>query len=207
MIAKNYIEFRFRLFWDTLYFRKPYCSCSEKRIEFCKIWLIMSYVMQILEILTRLVYFSLSFPLTVWSKCGVDDSKLRRSVMLSLEHHFECANQHSPQLNNHRDTGKHRVIIFNPGQGRRQGVCWGGGGGGTPTKKKYRKSWGGGFAPLSPPPWRRHWPWTIMRVGWKVHRLTKKELCHINEAWHALNLSFPDTNCIVFFPDRPALGK
>ena len=37
------------------------------------------------------------------------------------------------------------------------------------------------------------------RVGWKVHRLTKKELCHSTETWHALNSTFPDTKCIVFF--------
>ena len=39
------------------------------------------------------------------------------------------------------------------------------------------------------------------RVGWKVHRLTKKELCHSNETWHALNSTFPDTdtNSIVSF--------
>ena len=30
-----------------------------------------------------------------------------------------------------------------------------------------------------------------------VYRLTKKELCHSNEIWHALNSTFPDTNCIV----------
>ena len=38
-----------------------------------------------------------------------------------------------------------------------------------------------------------------MRVGWKVHRLTEKELCHSKEIWHALNSIFPDTNCIVSF--------
>ena len=37
------------------------------------------------------------------------------------------------------------------------------------------------------------------RVGWKVHRLMKKELCHSNETWDALNWTFPDTNCIVSF--------
>ena len=37
------------------------------------------------------------------------------------------------------------------------------------------------------------------RVGWKVHRLTTKELCHSNETWHGLNSPFPDTNCIVSF--------
>ena len=31
---------------------------------------------------------------------------------------------------------------------------------------------------------------------WKVHRLTKKKLCHNNETWHALNSIFPDANCI-----------
>ena len=38
-----------------------------------------------------------------------------------------------------------------------------------------------------------------MRVGWKVHRLTTKELCHSNETLHALNSTFSDTNCIVSF--------
>ena len=28
------------------------------------------------------------------------------------------------------------------------------------------------------------------RVGWKVHRLTMKELCHSNETWHALHSTF-----------------
>ena len=41
-----------------------------------------------------------------------------------------------------------------------------------------------------------------MRVGWKVHRLTKKE-CHSNETWHALNSTFPDTNCIACFQINP----
>ena len=41
------------------------------------------------------------------------------------------------------------------------------------------------------------------RVGWKAHRLTKKELCHSNETWHALNSTFPDTNCIVSFQINP----
>ena len=40
------------------------------------------------------------------------------------------------------------------------------------------------------------------RVGWYIHRLTKKELCHSNETWHALNSAFPDTNSIVFFQIR-----
>ena len=39
----------------------------------------------------------------------------------------------------------------------------------------------------------------ITRVGWKVHRLTEKELCHINETRHALNSTFRDTNCIASF--------
>ena len=42
-----------------------------------------------------------------------------------------------------------------------------------------------------------------MRVGWKVRRLTKKELCLSNETWHALNSTFPDTKCIVSFPINP----
>ena len=42
-----------------------------------------------------------------------------------------------------------------------------------------------------------------MRMAWKVHRLTKKELCHSNETWHALNSTFPDTNCIVSFQINP----
>ena len=33
--------------------------------------------------------------------------------------------------------------------------------------------------------------------------LTKKELCHSNETWHALNSTFPDTNCIVSFQINP----
>ena len=40
-------------------------------------------------------------------------------------------------------------------------------------------------------------------VGWKVHRLTKKEFCHSNETWQALNSTFPDTNCIVSFQINP----
>ena len=43
----------------------------------------------------------------------------------------------------------------------------------------------------------------LTRVGWKVHRLTKKELCHCNETWHALNSTFSDTNCIVSFQTNP----
>ena len=39
--------------------------------------------------------------------------------------------------------------------------------------------------------------WYCTSIGWKIHRLTKKELCHSNETWHALNSTFPDTNCIV----------
>ena len=42
-----------------------------------------------------------------------------------------------------------------------------------------------------------------MRVSWKVHRLTKKELRHSNETWHALNSTFSDTNCIVPFQMNP----
>ena len=42
-----------------------------------------------------------------------------------------------------------------------------------------------------------------MRVGCKVHSLTKKELCHSTETWHALNSTFHDANCIVFFPINP----
>ena len=45
--------------------------------------------------------------------------------------------------------------------------------------------------------------WCIMRVGWKVHRLTKKKLCHSNETWHALNSTFPAINCIVSFQINP----
>ena len=41
------------------------------------------------------------------------------------------------------------------------------------------------------------------RVDWKVLRLTKKELCHSNETGHALNSTYPDTNCIVFFQINP----
>ena len=40
-------------------------------------------------------------------------------------------------------------------------------------------------------------------MGWKVHRLTKKEFCHSNETWHALNSTFPDTNCIVSLKKNP----
>ena len=29
-----------------------------------------------------------------------------------------------------------------------------------------------------------------MRVGWKVHRLTKKEFCYSNKTWHAFNSTF-----------------
>ena len=32
-----------------------------------------------------------------------------------------------------------------------------------------------------------------------VHSLNKKELYHSNKTWHALNSTFLDTNCIVFF--------
>ena len=35
--------------------------------------------------------------------------------------------------------------------------------------------------------------------GQKNHRLTKKELCHSNGSWHALNSTFPDINCTVSF--------
>ena len=41
------------------------------------------------------------------------------------------------------------------------------------------------------------------RVGWKVHRLTKKQMCHRNETWHALNSTVPDANCIVSFHMNP----
>ena len=43
----------------------------------------------------------------------------------------------------------------------------------------------------------------MYKDGWKVHMLTKKELCHSNETWHALNSTFPDTNCIVSFQTKP----
>ena len=41
--------------------------------------------------------------------------------------------------------------------------------------------------------------------GWKVHRLTEKELCNSNKTWHALNSTFPDTctNCIVSLQINP----
>ena len=42
-----------------------------------------------------------------------------------------------------------------------------------------------------------------MRVSWKVHRLTKKELCDSNDTWHALNSTLPDTNFIVSFQINP----
>ena len=45
------------------------------------------------------------------------------------------------------------------------------------------------------------------RVGWIVYRLTKKELCHSNETWHAFNSTFPDTNCIVSFQINPHLAS
>ena len=45
--------------------------------------------------------------------------------------------------------------------------------------------------------------YTLTRVGWEVHRLTKKELCHRNETSHAFNSAFPDTNCIIFFQTNP----
>ena len=44
---------------------------------------------------------------------------------------------------------------------------------------------------------------SLMKVDWKVHRLTEKELCHSNENWHALNSTFPNTNCIVSFHIKP----
>ena len=40
-------------------------------------------------------------------------------------------------------------------------------------------------------------------MGWKVHRLTKKEFCHSNETWHAFNSTFHDTICIVSFQINP----
>ena len=43
----------------------------------------------------------------------------------------------------------------------------------------------------------------LTRVGWKVHRRTKEKLCHSNETWHALNSTFPDTNCIMSFQINP----
>ena len=36
-------------------------------------------------------------------------------------------------------------------------------------------------------------------TGSSTCRLTKKELCHSNETWHALNSTFPDTNCKISF--------
>ena len=41
------------------------------------------------------------------------------------------------------------------------------------------------------------------RVGWKVHRMTKKELCHSSDTWHALNSTFWDAYCIVSFQRNP----
>ena len=35
------------------------------------------------------------------------------------------------------------------------------------------------------------------------HRLTKKELCHSNETWHAFNSTFPDTHCVASFQINP----
>ena len=35
--------------------------------------------------------------------------------------------------------------------------------------------------------------------GWAEKFIGKKELCHSNETLHALNSTFPDTNCIVSF--------
>ena len=43
----------------------------------------------------------------------------------------------------------------------------------------------------------------LIREGWKVHMLTKKELCHSNETWHELNSKFPDTNCVGSFQMNP----
>ena len=45
--------------------------------------------------------------------------------------------------------------------------------------------------------------WLLYEGGLKVHRLTKKKLCHSNETLHALNSSFPDTNSIVSFKINP----
>ena len=46
--------------------------------------------------------------------------------------------------------------------------------------------------------------YTCTWVGWKVCRLTKKELCHSCETWHGLNSAFPNTiNCIVSFQINP----
>ena len=44
-----------------------------------------------------------------------------------------------------------------------------------------------------------------MLQGWPekfIGRL-REELCHSNETWHALNSTFPDTNCIVSFQINP----
>ena len=40
---------------------------------------------------------------------------------------------------------------------------------------------------------------SLTRVGWKVHRLTKKKLSHSDDTWYVLNSTFHDSNCIVFF--------
>ena len=53
------------------------------------------------------------------------------------------------------------------------------------------------------PPFRFFWDTRYTRMGWKVHRLTRKELCHRNETWQAFNSTFPDTNCIVSFQINP----
>ena len=41
------------------------------------------------------------------------------------------------------------------------------------------------------------------RVSWKVHGLTKKELCHSDETLRALNSTFPFTNPIVSVTINP----
>ena len=51
----------------------------------------------------------------------------------------------------------------------------------------------------------RLWIAFDLRWGWKVHKLTKKELSHNNETGHALNSTFPDTTCTVSFQINPHL--
>ena len=52
-------------------------------------------------------------------------------------------------------------------------------------------------------------PVEYTRVGLKIHMLTKKELCHSNENWHALNATFPDilTAVVFFHAYIPTLDK
>ena len=54
-----------------------------------------------------------------------------------------------------------------------------------------------------------HYYHITTRVGWKVHRLTMKKLCHCSETWHALNSTFSDTksNCIISFQINDTLDK